>query len=49
MIGYIMKKKQLSYAEALEFVKSKREMVLPNPGFVSQLKKYQELHVNKLI
>lgn len=45
MIGYVMKKNNCTYEEALTFVKSKREMVLPNPGFAEQLKQYQEKHV----
>ncbi|KAL1513306.1 hypothetical protein ABEB36_002728 [Hypothenemus hampei] len=43
VIAYVMKKYELSYSEAFERVKSKRSIVFPNQGFVSQLKLYKEL------
>ncbi len=44
MVGYIMRKNKWTYDEALKFVQSKRDIVMPNPGFAAQLKKYQENH-----
>lgn len=43
VVAYIMKKKQLSVDDAINFVQSKREIINPNPGFLKQLKLYQEL------
>nr|CAI5821327.1 unnamed protein product [Callosobruchus analis]CAI5829611.1 unnamed protein product [Callosobruchus analis] len=43
VIAHIMKKYQLSYAEAFEKVKAKRSIVYPNEGFVTQLKLYKEM------
>lgn len=43
VIAYIMRKYQLSFAEAYKRVKRKRKLVHPNPGFVSQLKLYGEM------
>ncbi|KAK9736711.1 Dual specificity phosphatase, catalytic domain [Popillia japonica] len=43
IIAYIMKKHNLSYYEAFEKVKSKRSIVYPNQGFVSQLKLYKHM------
>lgn len=37
-IGYLMKANKLSYEQALELVKGKRECTHPNAGFESQLK-----------
>ncbi|GJQ67358.1 MKP-4 [Trypoxylus dichotomus] len=43
IIAYVMKKYGISYYEAFEKVKSKRSIVYPNQGFVSQLKLYKEM------
>lgn len=41
--AYIMKINNCSYAEAFQLVKRERPAVNPNPGFVNQLKLYEEL------
>lgn len=46
VLAYIMKKYQLSYAEAYERVKKKRKFICPNSGFVSQLKLYKKMSYN---
>lgn len=38
VIAYIMEKYRLSYEAALQRVKAKRRFVMPNPGFINQLK-----------
>lgn len=43
IIAYIMKKYNLEYNQAFEFVKSKRIYVQPNSGFVFQLKLYKRM------
>eukprot|EP00347_Sterkiella_histriomuscorum_P011202 403373359 len=43
VIMYIMKRFQISYEDALDFVKSKRECVDPNEGFLKQLRQFEEL------
>ncbi|KAF2896041.1 hypothetical protein ILUMI_10134 [Ignelater luminosus] len=43
VIAYIMQKYQLTYAEAFDQVRTKRSIVFPNQGFVSQLKLYKEM------
>ncbi|XP_063235066.1 dual specificity protein phosphatase MPK-4, partial [Bacillus rossius redtenbacheri] len=40
VIAYVMKKYQLSFADAFERVKAQRQYVGPNPGFQSQLRLY---------
>lgn len=47
IIAYLMKKYRIGYREALDKVRSKR-YVYPNPGFVSQLQKYKDLHYSTL-
>ncbi|XP_064648476.1 dual specificity protein phosphatase 19-like [Lineus longissimus] len=42
-IGYVMKYEQKKFKDAYEFVKSKRERIRPNDGFVSQLKTYEAM------
>lgn len=44
VIAYIMKKYQIDYQEAFKRVKSKRSIVCPNRGFVSQLIMYKEMN-----
>ena len=36
-----MKKLNISFKEALDYVRKKRWVINPNPGFVRQLKKYE--------
>lgn len=43
VIAFIMKKYSLNFEEAFEVTKSKRRFVAPNPGFVAQLKLYQDM------
>lgn len=38
LIAYLMFKRKMSCEEAYAFVKSKRSLVCPNPGFLEQLK-----------
>ncbi len=42
IIAYIMWTKKMKYDEAYKFVKDKRFMVYPNPGFIKQLKIFEE-------
>jgi hypothetical protein len=37
-----MKEKRWGYNEAFTYVKSRRSCINPNPGFVKQLKSYEE-------
>ena len=41
VIGYLMKKNEMSLEEALEFVKSIRPIIMPNLAFMAQLKMYE--------
>lgn len=43
VIAYVMKKHRKSFLEAFEIVKKRRRFVGPNPGFVAQLKLYEEM------
>ncbi|XP_058791767.1 dual specificity protein phosphatase MPK-4-like [Phymastichus coffea] len=43
VIAFIMKKYNLSYNDAFEAVKKKRRFVGPNPGFIAQLKLYEDM------
>uniref|UniRef100_A0A182K5T2 Uncharacterized protein n=1 Tax=Anopheles christyi TaxID=43041 RepID=A0A182K5T2_9DIPT len=43
MIAYIMQKYRLGYEAAFQRVKAKRRFVMPNPGFVNQLKLYARM------
>lgn len=51
VIAYVMLKKKMNYEDAFKFVKSKRDQILPNSGFVEQLKEFEEIlvvcHYNK--
>lgn len=38
VVAYLMDKYKMSYEAALYRVKSKRRFVMPNPGFINQLK-----------
>ena len=47
LIAYIMKSQKMSLEKVLELMKSKREKVNPNTGFMKQLKDYEkELNIN---
>ena len=41
-IAYTIKKKGISFDEAKQFVKSKRQGIDPNDGFVEQLKMFEK-------
>ncbi|KAL0414596.1 UNVERIFIED_CONTAM: Dual specificity protein phosphatase 1 [Sesamum radiatum] len=41
VIGYLMFKNGMSFAEALEYVKTKRPVASPNSGFMLQLQEYE--------
>ncbi|XP_047446003.1 dual specificity phosphatase 28 isoform X1 [Mugil cephalus] len=41
-IAYLMKHRKLTLAEALLKVKTARHVIDPNPGFMSQLKRYED-------
>ena len=43
VIGYIMYKEKKSFFEAFNYVKSKREQICPNSGFIEQLKKLEKI------
>ena len=40
VISYFMKKNNMTFEDAHDFVKSKRPVIYPNGGFINQLKKY---------
>ena len=42
VIAYIMKSQKKKYDEVLDLVKSKRNKINPNPGFIQQLKEYEK-------
>ena len=42
IIAYLIRFKSMTYEKAYELVKSKRDVIQPNEGFVKQLKEYQE-------
>ena len=46
VIAFLMKKINLDFNQALEYVQSIRNIVNPNHGFVKQLRKY-ELELNQ--
>ena len=35
VLAYLMKKREMSFSDALDFVKVKRPSVSPNPGFIN--------------
>ena len=43
VIAYIMWKNKMKYEEAFQYVKNKRSVVWPNPGFKEQLKIFEKL------
>lgn len=46
VIMYIMKRFQIAYEDALEFVKNRRDCVDPNEGFLKQLRDFEEGGMN---
>ncbi|CAD8120329.1 unnamed protein product [Paramecium sonneborni] len=42
VIGYLIKRKQMSYKQAFNYVKSRRPMIRPNPGFQSILESLEQ-------
>jgi protein tyrosine phosphatase len=42
VIAYLMRYQNMSLKQSIEFVKSKRECIQPNPGFMEQLEKYEK-------
>ncbi|EAR92950.2 dual specificity phosphatase domain protein (macronuclear) [Tetrahymena thermophila SB210] len=42
VIAYIMQKKQMTYPTAFNFVKKKRRVISPNPGFLKQLQQFDK-------
>ena len=46
VIAYLMKTRRLSYEQAFCQVKQKRNAINPNPGFVQQLKQYENVTGN---
>jgi len=45
VIAYVMFKNKINYENAFNFVKSKRDCILPNSGFVTQLNEFDEILV----
>ncbi|XP_075878329.1 dual specificity phosphatase 28 isoform X1 [Nelusetta ayraudi] len=41
-IAYLMKHRKLTLADAIEMVKTARHVIEPNPGFLSQLQRYEQ-------
>lgn len=44
VIAFVMKKYNLSFEKAYQVVKAKRRFVGPNPGFLAQLKLYEDMN-----
>eukprot|EP01097_Dermamoeba_algensis_P011527 TRINITY_DN8951_c0_g1_i1.p1 TRINITY_DN8951_c0_g1~~TRINITY_DN8951_c0_g1_i1.p1 ORF type:complete len:322 (-),score=82.49 TRINITY_DN8951_c0_g1_i1:78-1001(-) len=44
VLSYVMKEEGLTYTEALEKVKAKREVICPNPGFQIQLSLFYDMN-----
>jgi len=42
VIAYVMRRRRMTFVEALRFVQSRRSIVNPNPGFVQQLLQYEK-------
>ena len=47
VIAYLMWSKKMPYKEALEFVKKKRSVIRPNPGFKAQLELFEKELIDK--
>ena len=43
VIAYLMQHEGMSFEQAFRYLRTKRDKTCPNPGFVSQLKKYEEM------
>lgn len=43
MVAYVMKRENMKFEDALNFVKQRRKKVWPNDGFVKQLKAFEEV------
>ncbi|KDR22355.1 dual specificity protein phosphatase 19 [Zootermopsis nevadensis] len=43
VIAYLMKKQGMSYQQAFLYLKERRTMINPNPGFAQQLKDYEKM------
>ena len=48
VISYLMKKRGWEFKRTLAFVKSKRAIVYPNPGFLRQLENYEKALIKSL-
>ncbi|CAL1396918.1 unnamed protein product [Linum trigynum] len=42
VVAYLMKKRHMSLSQALQHVRSRRPQASPNPGFISQLQKFEQ-------
>ena len=47
IIAYLIKYKKYSFESAVKFLKNLRNIINPNFGFVSQLKEYEKLCLEK--
>ena len=47
LIAFYIKHRQMTFEDALKFVKSKRKHVSPNEGFIEQLKQFEQIHLTK--
>lgn len=43
VIAYLMRELAMTFEEAFTFVKQKRPQIMPNHGFVTQLKQYYHI------
>jgi protein-tyrosine phosphatase len=43
VIAYLIREKQMSYFDALYFVRSKRKFVSPNSGFCNDLFRFEQI------
>jgi protein-tyrosine phosphatase len=43
VVAYLISSKNMSYDEAIEVILKERNVVLPNPNFESQLRKFEEM------
>ena len=47
IVAYLMKYRQMTLPEAITFIKKKRSIICPNPGFIKQLNRYKQKMVGK--
>ena len=47
VIAYVMWNKKMTYSDAFDFVRNKRSIVYPNPGFIEQLKLFEKELIEK--